>query len=108
MATRRSALSATAFALTICLALPAQGQDPRGHGPTEMVVHTDQGPARGEVGSTTITFLGIPFAYPPVGELRWRPPEPYGRWHGILEANEFGPHCPQPVTSNQSNSSEDC
>jgi len=48
------------------------------------------------------------YEFAPHRELRWRPPESYGRWQGILKAGEFGPHCPQPLTSDQSNSSEDC
>src|SRR6266851_2609486 len=107
MSTQLSAvLSASLIALSM-LVVPA-AQCANGIGPDKVVVSTDNGPVRGTVGTTTITFLGIPFAQPPVGELRWRPPGPHGRWHGILEADEFGPHCPQPLTSNQSNSGEDC
>jgi para-nitrobenzyl esterase len=40
-------------------------------------------------------FRGIPFAAPPVGELRWRPPEPAATWSGVREAVEFSPACPQ-------------
>jgi para-nitrobenzyl esterase len=40
-------------------------------------------------------FLGIPYAEPPVGALRWRPPEPRARWRGVLDATHFGKHCPQ-------------
>lgn len=40
-------------------------------------------------------FLGIPFAQPPVGALRWRPPQEVTRWQGIRKADAFGPHCMQ-------------
>jgi para-nitrobenzyl esterase len=40
-------------------------------------------------------FLGIPYAAPPVGNLRWRPPEPPASWHGVQLANTYGPACPQ-------------
>ena len=40
-------------------------------------------------------FLGIPFAAPPVGDLRWRPPQAAAPWKGILEATSFGAICPQ-------------
>ncbi|GAM89111.1 hypothetical protein ANO11243_071460 [Dothideomycetidae sp. 11243] len=40
-------------------------------------------------------FKGIPFARPPVGELRWRAPEKPRRWHGLRNATEFGAECPQ-------------
>ncbi len=47
---------------------------------------------------TEITvFKGIPFAAPPVGELRWRPPQPPVPWTGVRLADRFGPACPQRV-----------
>ncbi|HEX8880503.1 MAG TPA: carboxylesterase family protein [Candidatus Acidoferrum sp.] len=45
-------------------------------------------------------FRGIPFAAPPIGELRWRAPQPVRPWKGVVKANEFGPRCMQaPVFS---------
>lgn len=41
-------------------------------------------------------FKGIPFAAPPVGELRWQNPQPAAAWQGVRQANAFGPACPQP------------
>src|SRR6185295_12088179 len=38
---------------------------------------------------------GIPFAAPPVGELRWRPPQPVARWTGVRQATEYGANCMQ-------------
>ena len=62
-----------------------------------MIVQTQSGQVRGtpETGSGYV-FRGIPYASPPVGALRWRPPEPVPRWHGIRDAAAFGPMCPQP------------
>src|SRR5216683_3320409 len=40
-------------------------------------------------------YLGIPFAAPPVGELRWKPPQPVTPWQGVRAAMSFGPQCLQ-------------
>ena len=41
-------------------------------------------------------FKGIPYASPPVGLARWKPPSPMPRWAGVRQATEFGPACFQP------------
>ena len=41
------------------------------------------------------TFKGIPFAAPPVGDLRWKPPQPVKNWEGVRRADQFGPRCMQ-------------
>ena len=60
-------------------------------------------------------FRGIPYAEPPVGPLRWRPPSPMPRWTDTLKASQFGPACTQPATrianiyaQDLSPTSEDC
>lgn len=58
-------------------------------------------------------FKGIPYAAPPVGELRWRPPQPVAAWTGVRAASRFGPRCMQrPVYSDMvfrsAGMSEDC
>jgi para-nitrobenzyl esterase len=40
-------------------------------------------------------FLGIPYAAPPVGKLRWQPPRPPASWQGVRQAQSYGPACPQ-------------
>ena len=60
-----------------------------------------------------IAYKGIPYAQPPVEELRWRPPQPIGKWKKILFARDFGPHCLQQggypdMVFNDSGPSEDC
>jgi para-nitrobenzyl esterase len=42
-----------------------------------------------------VAFLGVPYAAPPVGELRWKPPEPPAKWNGVRKAAAFGPVCQQ-------------
>lgn len=60
-----------------------------------IVVATDKGPVVGVRGETMNKFLGIPYAKPPVGNLRWQPPQPVARWHGLRDATQFASHCPQ-------------
>jgi len=43
----------------------------------------------------TTAFLGVPYAAPPVGELRWKPPQPVTSWVGTRKATAFGASCPQ-------------
>jgi len=59
------------------------------------VVATDAGPLRGEQGADRVTFRGIPFAAPPVGPLRWRPPASVAPWKAPRDATVSGPACPQ-------------
>ena len=46
-------------------------------------------------GQTGVAFLGVPYAAPPVGDLRWKPPQPVRPWTGIRSATRFGAACPQ-------------
>jgi para-nitrobenzyl esterase len=61
-------------------------------------VRIDGGLVSGVAGGTSDmrVFKGIPFAAPPVGPLRWRPPQPVKSWEGVREANLFGAQCMQP------------
>ena len=58
-------------------------------------VQTAQGTVAGAVDSGISVFKGIPFAAPPVGELRWRPPQEAPAWESARDASRFGPICPQ-------------
>jgi para-nitrobenzyl esterase len=54
-------------------------------------------------------FLGIPYAAPPVGDLRWRPPQPAAHWHGLRDATQFANHCPQVASPfGVASDTEDC
>src|SRR5450755_860150 len=73
------------------------------------VVATAGGLVRGLTASAADEFLGIPYAAPPVGPLRWRPPQPAARWPGVRDATQFAPHCPQPPSFfGVASTSEDC
>ena len=75
------------------------------------IVKTTLGPIAGHDGEVR-TFKGIPFAAPPIGNLRWRPPHPAKPWSGALNCFEFGFDCPQtPLPEEPSaapGASEDC
>lgn len=59
------------------------------------VVRIDSGQLQGVAEDGVVSFKGVPFAAPPVGELRWRPPQPVAPWTGVRQAVEFGPNCMQ-------------
>src|SRR5512134_702304 len=63
--------------------------------PTPTVVRVENGELQGAVDDGVASFKGIPFAAPPVGDLRWRPPQPAARWTGVRQAAEFGANCMQ-------------
>jgi para-nitrobenzyl esterase len=74
-------------------------------------VKVDGGKIEGTLENNIYVFKGIPFAAPPVGELRWKAPQPVQAWDGILKADKFGPSCPQVSMLpgvNQLDMSEDC
>jgi para-nitrobenzyl esterase len=75
-------------------------------------VATASGPLEGVKEGTVTVFRGVPFAAPPIGPLRWRPPEPATRWTDARLADRFAPVCPQtgayPPESPAEPMSEDC
>ena len=62
---------------------------------TNPIVRTDDGFVRGMAAGTVDEFLGLPYAAPPTGNLRWRSPAPPAAWDGVRDATQFGPSCPQ-------------
>jgi para-nitrobenzyl esterase len=56
-------------------------------------VHLESGSILGQqdLESGVISFKGIPFAAPPVGDLRWKAPQPVEPWEGTMECTKFGP-----------------
>ena len=82
----------------------------------QTTVQTKSGPVRG-TGTDIVVFKGIPYAAPPTGARRWRPPAPVEPWTAVRAASQFGAECSQqrnfapgrgPATTAAAPSSEDC
>src|SRR5512140_3990134 len=58
---------------------------------TDLVVETTHGKVRGELRGDVAHWKGIPYAAPPLGALRFRPPRPAAPWSGERDATKFGP-----------------
>ena len=113
--------SAIAICLTACgggesvpggaPAASAQPSNPPPSAPAELqaanTAMTTEGPVAGVDHADTIAFLGIPYAKPPVNELRWAPPQPPVARGGTLQASAFGSACTQ-APGAEATSSEDC
>ena len=72
----------------------AQGERP--------VIQIESGRLQGVAEHNMFAFKNIPYAAPPVGDLRWRPPQPALPWTGTRDASLFGDSCPQPFVKNLS------
>ena len=79
---------------------------------TPIPASTKDGLIAGIRNSGVTEFLGIPYAAPPVGKLRWMPPQPVALWTGFKNTYHFGPTCAQITTlgpfAGPANSNEDC
>ncbi|MGQ0732132.1 MAG: carboxylesterase/lipase family protein [Acidobacteriota bacterium] len=92
-----------AFLLAAAATQPANAQAP------SCLVNTASGPVQGLLRGGTCTYLAIPYAAPPVGNLRWRPPQPRAPWApSTLNATVAGPACAQINLANAPAGSEDC
>ncbi|MBU0823427.1 MAG: carboxylesterase family protein [Alphaproteobacteria bacterium] len=78
-----------ALALAMVAPAPALAND-------DMVVEAPAGSLRGSDDRGVRVFKGIPYAAPPVGERRWRPPAEPAAWDGVRDATKFGAACMQP------------
>ena len=85
----RTGSAVLAAALMLGTALPAQAAGPE--------VRVESGRLRGAERDGVRAFLGIPFAAPPLGDLRWRAPQPAPRWTGLREATGYGHDCMQKI-----------
>jgi para-nitrobenzyl esterase len=101
------------FLMSACLHSQQQKtavNESRADGP---IVSTTAGIIRGIKDADVDIFKGIPYAAPPVGEYRWRPPQPVAPWQGVRDASEFCANCAQAgwgaaAGTIQAGSSEDC
>ncbi|SDY97837.1 para-nitrobenzyl esterase [Amycolatopsis xylanica] len=96
-----SALLAAA-ALATATAVPAAAAD------AGAIVRTASGPVSGTVHDGYRTFQGIPFAAPPVGELRWKSPQPPRKWTETRDATKPGARCAQSAGGGTPSDVEDC
>jgi para-nitrobenzyl esterase len=93
----------------LCLAAlaitPVQARDA-----TDLTVQTSQGAVQGFRQSGIVEYLGIPYAAPPVGPLRWQPPQPPASWTNVLQATSFGGTCVQNQSGQfaKPSTNEDC
>jgi len=103
-------VAALAVILTVSAPTAAAANDDRRTGiQGNLLIRTDDGLLRGVQADGVESFLGIPYAAPPVGDLRWRPPQPVARWTGLREATHYGNRCAQFAGSNGAGSlAEDC
>lgn len=90
----------------------AAGPDPTAEKQLSRVIQTKEGPLQGFTSNGATEFLGIPYAEPPVGDLRWRPPKEHAPWTDVRKATEFAPICALVTTlgvfSGEPNNHEDC
>ncbi len=88
---RPAALSCAFFVLaSFCFSTVVYAANP-------LRVKIDSGEVEGAFanGQQVRAFKGIPFAAPPVGDLRWKAPQAAARWKGVRQAKDFGSHCIQ-------------
>ena len=60
-----------------------------------IIVKTKSGELEGVFERNLYTFKGVPYAAPPVGELRWLPPQPFKSWQDVRSAKTYGTVAPQ-------------
>src|SRR4051812_21199971 len=82
------------------LAVPAQAQTP------PSPVKVEGGLVQGAAEDGLMVYRGIPFAAPPIGDLRWRAPQPAAKWDGVRQTVKFAPRPIQGTSSPEA--SEDC
>ncbi len=107
---RRVAQMALASCLLLTGIASVHAQDPGAAAAAPTLVMTDSGAVAGIVGGGVREHRGIPFAAPPVGALRWMPPQPVAAWPGVLDATRYRGLCPQTARYGipEASTDEDC
>lgn len=111
---RLTAIAAALLLLTLTGTAACTRDDAPQPRTSSHVVETTAGDVRGFVLGDAVGWRGIPYAAPPVGRLRWRPPQPPAEWEGELRADRYGPACLQApdtgvnIGSGPDETSEDC
>jgi para-nitrobenzyl esterase len=109
---RPCAARLTAAAAGVAAGLMVVAGAPVAHASSAPLVQTAQGPVQGFNTKGIAEFLGVPYAQPPVGNLRWQPPQQHSPWTNVLQATSFGPTCAQITTlgvfAGPANNNEDC
>ncbi|MCG8927186.1 carboxylesterase/lipase family protein [Lentzea sp. CC55] len=101
----RTLLSAVVSAVMACAVMVSPAAADSGGA----VVRTDKGTVRGTVTGAVRTFGAIPFAAAPVGDNRWRDPQPVPPWRGVRDATRPAPRCAQnPQLGEPGSEAEDC
>lgn len=101
------------IALLLSFSLYAQKQVVSANSLEALTVRIESGLVKGVFEEGVDSFKGIPYAAAPVGEFRWRPPQPVPAWQGVRDATQFCDGCaqagwPRTEGSIQANTSEDC
>ncbi len=111
--TTSKTLKGTSLGLGVALAVGAMCASLHGAaaapGP---LVGTQEGIVQGLISNSVAEFLGIPYAEPPLGNLRWKPPKKKAPWSGVLKTQAYAPICAQITTlgvfAGPANNNEDC
>ncbi len=105
-------MKTTSAIAAVLIAILAPGARASVYDEERPVLETKAGKLQGVVEYGMVAFKNIPYAAPPVGELRWRPPQPARAWVGVRDASRFGEACIQPnvkgFNSELVPGSEDC
>ncbi len=103
---RHNAIALLGVLAAAASTVPALAQSPE--------ISINQGVLIGNQDGNVSSFLGIPYAAPPINQLRWKPPAQAPSWSKPRDAKAFGPSCPQPVRNDMQNArqtaaqNEDC